>query len=36
MNKKTLITLAVGILVGYVGQKYIAQIPVVNKLPVLG
>ena len=37
MNKKhALVALAIGIALGYVLQNYIAGIPVVNKLPVLG
>ena len=37
MNKKHVITAAVvGVLLGYMLQNYIAKVPVVNKLPVLG
>jgi len=37
MNKKhVIVALVVGILAGYVGQNYIAKVPVVNKLPKLG
>lgn len=37
MNKKhCLITLAVGIAIGYMAQNYIRKTPVVNKLPILG
>lgn len=37
MNKKHVIVAAlVGVAVGYMLQNYIANVPVVNKLPVLG
>ena len=37
MNKKhALIAVAVGVAIGYMLQNYIAKVPVVNKLPVLG
>ena len=31
-----IISVAIGMLAGYVFQNYIGKIPVVNKLPVLG
>ena len=37
MNKKHIaVALVVGALVGYMAQRYIAKVPLVNKLPVLG
>jgi len=36
MNKKHVLVIAAAVLAGYMLQNYIAKIPVVNKLPVLG
>lgn len=35
-NKKVIIAVLVGVAVGYMAQNYLKNIPVVNKLPVLG
>ena len=36
MNKKLILTALAGVVLGYVAQKYIAKVPLLNKLPVLG